>query len=244
MTPAEQKRRKRREPEHARLLQLIKKRINSSENAKIKKMRRALDAIGAISIDDISYEQLREIGRIYTLYHDRKGRTSREAHTGGGRIEVIDAAARGDEYSEELWGGRLKRTGMTLDAHETGDADSCSALVLHAPNDEFWDHLDEFAKEMFDGEEQFDAEKKTLRCQVRGCGFETHLWVEARRHLGDLLQKAEAQVKLIKQIQEVVDSGVLGFEQILADARRAYSDHQWAHHVWVRRLWTTGMKKS
>lgn len=253
MTASERKRQERERikhessaPEREELIKKIKKRIKTSEHANIAAMRRALaqfhDTLDLKSVDD-----LREIAKAYHI-HDRKGRSSLEGHTGtiktsGGfvdRIEQIDAAAQRDEHGS---GGG---TGMTAEVYESGQGEF-QKLRMWTYVKDAWDYIPEYTEAMFDGDERdlgFDVKydpdevvENTLCCRVRGCNFRTAFWFDARKHVEQILMKAEKQIELIERFKEVVESGVPGYDSALADAQKAFNEQYWPHHTWVRHKW-------
>jgi hypothetical protein len=246
MTAAERKRRQREGPEREELIKRIKKRIKTSEHANIEAMRRALaqfhDTLDLKSADD-----LREIAKAYRI-HDRKGRSSLEGHTGTikvagrftDRIEQIDAAAQRDEHGSS--GG----TGMTAEVYESGEGEF-QKLRMWTYVKDAWDYIPEYTEAMFDGDERdlgFDVKydpdevvENTLCCRVRGCNFRTAFWFDARKHVEQILIKAEKQIELIDRFKEVVESGAVGYDSALADAQKVFNEQYWSHHTWTRHKW-------
>jgi len=249
MTAAERKHRQRTAPEREELINKIKKRIKTSEHANIEAMRRAIaqfhDTLDLKSVDD-----LHEIAKAYRI-HDRKGRSSLEGHTGtikvaGGfadRIEQIDAA-------EQCGSGG--GTGMTAEAFESGDGEF-QKLRMWTYVKDAWDYIPEYTEAMFDGDERdlgFDVEydpdevvENTLCCRVRDCNFRTAFWFDARKHVEQILMKAEKQIELIDRFKEVVESGAVGYDSALADAQKVFNEQYWPHHTWVRHKWEGGFSK-
>lgn len=266
MTDAERKREQRARvvhessaPEREELITRIKKRIKTSEHANLAAMKRALaqfhDTLALKSLDD-----LHEIAKTYRI-HDRKGRSSLEGHSGGKDMDKIDAAVQRDEN------GQKPRTGMTAEmfkdtpfskmnqARPTGVSKWDIPLDYVQPSgpglqdwnvvETVWDFIPEFTEAMFEGDEKdFDAEYdpdeiigNTLFCRVRGCDFHTSSWFEARKHVEQILMKAEQQIKFVEQLKEVVDGGTAGYDSALVDAQKVFNEQYWPHHTWVRHKW-------
>jgi hypothetical protein len=137
-TPAERQRarreRVRREktaPERDRLIKMIVRRIKTSEHGSIAAMRRALEKFRDLH-NTLTVDQLRDLAKVYTNYHDRKGRTVLEGHSGTKlvagefiqRLENISAKAQ----IEEMIGGRKAGGGPpTSEDDECDDQPSSTA---------------------------------------------------------------------------------------------------------------------
>ena len=249
MTDAERTRRKREGPEREELIKKIDKRIKTSEHANVEAMKRALakfqDALDTKSIDD-----LREIAKAYRI-GDTRGRTALEGRTGTAqddsgefvpRLENIEAK----DYIKRKYGIKPPALGASpdvdeLDPMEDAKEPSSSVKIFEHVKD-IWDDIPEITERTFIGDEidwidvpDVDPEaEQPLCCRVHGCGFRATYWSQAREHVVEMLTKAEKHLKYIRDLREVVDSGVLGYEDALIDAKKAWRDGiLYGHYLWI-----------
>ena len=220
LTPAERQRKSRaakkyglERPERAALLKAIRKRIKDSEHGNIAAMRRAL-AMFQAALDGITIEQLREIARTYKTVHDRKGRNSREAHTGGKNVEAIAGAHERDEHGHKPKLGpspdvdldpidNYTPSELRGDSNPNLSEKRGGGLIFPDMTPTVWDRIPTIAEKMFTGEErdplaEFDpngVDASTLCCRV--CGLGVASWVDARAHVDDILKTLQAEEQAI-----------------------------------------------